>query len=111
MPNPFYDCLQEIQQLPEPVSKSAVKEIMIQHLAGRRVFCSFSPERYQKAELATRLITRGFKKADAVRILINSFEISKTWAYSLVNDAIEAKYQQHISQDGFVNSSANIGEL
>jgi len=63
------------------------------------VFFSYRPDKHGRQDLADKLIRRGFKKADAVQILIQNFSISKTWAYSLVNNSINSNFHKKVAED------------
>lgn len=99
MANPFFSFMCELEDLPEPLNKDAVKSLLIEHFDGRRVFFNYNEQRHARKALAHRLIRRGFSKDAAVQVLIDTFRVSKTWSYSLIEQAINEKMARQLEAD------------
>ena len=97
--NPFFVFMTELDDLPEQITKDQVKSLLIDHFNGRRVFFNYHPERHARKALAYRLINRGFSKGDAVAVLMETWKVSKTWAYLMVESAINDKMARKMEAD------------
>jgi len=96
--NEFLEAVAKLEST-STLTTESVKQAFLNVFEGRRVLISYDPQRVQKKELATKLIGRGFAKGSAVEILRNTFEVSRTTAYNLINSEITKKYNAVIQQN------------
>jgi hypothetical protein len=92
----FKQFLTELDTIPDKaLTRELVKDLILRHFAGYKVSCSpVIKLRLYRENLAYQLLLTNTSRAEIAHILTERLQISRQWAITLVNRAIQRRHSE-----------------